>query len=404
MSRRTLFKWFGAVGGMLGIGPVVPQRAAAAPPAPAGATPPGADALSSGALWNAFCDQLKAAGGQILRPEAPASAFDRAEGYRYLTRLLRAGLEQYVEFADPHFPVLFSLVDTNKKIGADNPDNLYQNAQIDGRLEYRITGHRGTVHYIGFSTKAGNYGKNQALTGTGFLDSENMKFSPDGAFELIISAKPHPGNWLPMTAETETVLVRQTFLDRRRETPATVTIECLNGPKTPAPLQPERFAQQLMASATFVGGTAKLFADWAKTFKSAPNTFAPQDQRIYQKAGGDPSIFYVHGYWTLAPDEALVVDIPKAEAQFWNFQVDNYWMESLDYRYFTIHLNQSTAKANPDGSVTLVLAHRDPGMPNWLSTAGHHVGTMMYRLISGKTQPYPKARVIRLPAANAPKT
>ena len=47
----------------------------------------------SGALWNEFCDRLKSAGETILRPSTPATVFDRAEGIRYLTRLLRAGLE-----------------------------------------------------------------------------------------------------------------------------------------------------------------------------------------------------------------------------------------------------------------------------------------------------------------------
>ncbi len=88
--------------------------------------------------------------------------------------------------------------------------------------------------------------------------------------------------------------------------------------------------------------------------------------------GGDPNIFYYHGYFELAEDEALVIEVERIpECRAWNLQTDNYWMESLDYRYHRIHLNKHTAKYRADGGVTMVLAHRDPGVDNWLDTAGH---------------------------------
>src|SRR5437870_4733633 len=55
--------------------------------------------ILSGETWAAFCDSLKRSGQQILRPEAPQDAFTCAEGYRYLSRLLRIALEMHVEFS-----------------------------------------------------------------------------------------------------------------------------------------------------------------------------------------------------------------------------------------------------------------------------------------------------------------
>jgi hypothetical protein len=48
-------------------------------------------------------------------------------------------------------------------------------------------------------------------------------------------------------------------------------------------------------------------------------------------------------------------------------------MESLDYRHHRIHLNPHTAQLERDGSLRIVVAHRDPGprYPNWLETTGH---------------------------------
>src|SRR3546814_18964587 len=76
----------------------------------------------SGAVWDEFCDTLKRAGQQILRPEAASSPLDRAEGWRYLKRLLRIGLEMHLEFADPDFPGFFLPSHETGKIGAANPD------------------------------------------------------------------------------------------------------------------------------------------------------------------------------------------------------------------------------------------------------------------------------------------
>jgi len=51
----------------------------------------------SGEAWADFCDSLKDAGELVNAQLAPDDAFNRAEGYRYLTRMLRAGLESFLE-------------------------------------------------------------------------------------------------------------------------------------------------------------------------------------------------------------------------------------------------------------------------------------------------------------------
>jgi hypothetical protein len=121
--------------------------------------------IRTGASWNEFCDTLKAAGAVILREGAPDDAFTRAEGFRYLSRLVRAGLEAFLEHADPRAPSLRRTVHETVKMGADNPDNLYQNAAVSGQYEYRITGRRGTVRYLSFSTQSGGYGEGLGAAG-----------------------------------------------------------------------------------------------------------------------------------------------------------------------------------------------------------------------------------------------
>ena len=134
-----------------------------------------------------FCDTLKAAGAAVSGMDSPKDPFNQAEMYRYLSRLLRAGLEAFVEYSDPKAPVLRRMVHETVKIGSDNPDNYYLNASIIGEYEYRITGTRGTVRFLGFSTQKGNYGQGRGLPPTGFLDASDMKLMPEGSFGRKLS-------------------------------------------------------------------------------------------------------------------------------------------------------------------------------------------------------------------------
>ena len=57
------------------------------------------------------------------------------------------------------------------------------------------------------------------------------------------------------------------------------------------------------------------------------------------------------------------------------------------------------ARLNPDGSITIVVAHRDPGHPNWLTTAGHALGTSLFRLIGAQDRPAQiKIRIVKFDA------
>lgn len=350
-----------------------------------------------GEIWAQFCDTLKRAGQQVLRPEAPATPLDRAEGWRYLTRLLRIGLGMHLEYADAQFPAFFSTSDETAKIGADNPDNLYLMARIDGRYRYRVSGTRGSVYYLSFGTQKGGYESNGRMEQTGFIEGKDLQLAPDGSFELTLSPEPVPGNWIRIEEGSNALLVRQTFMDRRSEKPAQLTIRRLDAGAQPAPLDAVRLHQGLTRASAFVEGTATLFANWAQGYLAHANQLPPADQALCQRVGGDPKIHYYHSYWRLAPDEALVIEVPRVpQCRFWNLQINNWWMESLDYRYHRIHVNPHTAKLEADGSLRMVIAHEDPGHPNWLETAGHDSGTMCLRWIEAAEHIDPTTRVVKL--------
>jgi len=353
--------------------------------------------ITSGRTWSDFCDALKRAGDVVLRDGSPRDPFDRAEGFRYLSRLTRVALESYIEFADPLAPVLRRPAHETVKIGADNPDNYYQSAAISGRYEYRIRGTRGTVHYLGFGTYAGNYGSSARSGQTGYLEGRDLRLDADGRFDIILSCEPRPGNWLRMEPDTTSLIVRQTFWDRQAERIADLHIERVGASGPPPPITPESVDRGLMAASAYVAGTARLFAEWAEGFaKQGINQLHPLDPAIAGAAHGDPNIFYLHGYWELRPDEALVIETTPPACEYWNFQLNNHWMESLDYRYHPIAVNHHGAAYRDDGSVRIVIAPSNPGVDNWIDTAGHQRGTMCWRWIRAAAHPRPAARVVKL--------
>ncbi len=352
--------------------------------------------MASGASWDEFCDALKRAGRVVLRDGSPKDPFDQAEGYRYLSRLTRVALESYIEFAQPQAPVLRRPAHETVKIGADNPDNYYQSAAISGAYEYRITGWRNTIHYLGIGTYAGNYGSKRRSGQTGYLEAADMEIASDGSFEIVVGCREQPGNWLPMQPDTSSLIVRQTFQDRAAEQTAELRIERVGGFGPPPPLTPAFLDEGLAAAAAYVNGTATLFAEWAEGFAQHKNELRLLDPEVARAAHGDPNICYFHGYFELAADEALVVEATPPACDYWNLQVNNHWMESLDYRYHRIALNHHDAVLGEDGSVQIAIAHEDPGLPNWLETAGHARGTLCLRWIGADQHPQPQSRVVKL--------
>jgi hypothetical protein len=354
--------------------------------------------ILDGRSWEEFCDALKAAGSVVLADDTPRDAMVRAEGWRYLSRLTRAALETFVEASDAAAPQFQQTTGPTVKMGMDNPDNIYLNAPVNGTYRYQITGQRGSVHYLGFGTQAGNYGSTGNLETTGSLDAAAMKIDADGSFRIIASSSdPGDGsNWLPMTPDTRMIQIRQTRVDHRNEKLAQVDIRRIDGPAKPRPLDPARLDRMLQGASRFVMGCSKLFKSWADGFSEHVNSLPRFPHEKAFAAGGDPNIAYYHSAFRIDLDEVLIIEATPPACDYWNFQLANYWLESLDYRFYDIHLNKGTAAERPDGSVRIVIAHEDPGCANWLDPCGHVEGTMCWRWVRAESHPEPSCRLMKL--------
>ena len=78
-----------------------------------------------------------------------------------------------------------------------------------------------------------------------------MHIEPDGTFEVIISQREHPGNWLRSEADTRSLAIRQTFLDKRHQEHAELHIERIGEDGTPPDrLTPKTSYASLITRAT----------------------------------------------------------------------------------------------------------------------------------------------------------
>ena len=351
--------------------------------------------IADGRSWDDFCESLKGARAALFRETSPANAFDRAEGYRHLSRLVRLALERFVEHNDPERPRFYQMARADAKLGADNPDCRYQNCALDGNLEYRIRGRRGSSTYLGIGSYYGSYGDPSPSGCSGYMDSADLAVDADGRFEILLSQKPQPGNWIALEPRTSSLIVREFFLDPSSEVPVLLEIECLGVTAPPPPLDPAALDRAFHAASIFVKGTVDLFTTWAENFATRPNELhAPPDSVRGPAHKATNQVFY-HGYWRLAQGDALVITATPPVCRYWNFQLNNYWLESLDYRYHPITVNKHSVKLEPDGSFQIIVSALDPGVGNWMDTAGHSHGTMGLRWNLAFDPPEPVCRVVR---------
>ena len=90
----------------------------------------------------------------------------------------------------------------------------------------------------------------------------------------------------------------------------------------------------------------------------------------------------------------IETDVPQC--RFWNFVLQNWWMESADYRNIpSAWTNINKARLSADGRLVIVVSEEDPGFGNWIDTCGHAEGTALLRWISADRHPVPSCRLIR---------
>lgn len=354
------------------------------------------NALSqSGVAFRALLDLLREADRTFLvGPRADMDEVGIAEGYRHLTHLLGYALDLYLE-GDPERPSFVPLASPTRKILGDNVDSLYHFAPLRGDRSYRIRGRRGNEVYLSFCVYGGKPDGEWSERVVANVSQRDLAFAADGSFEIVLSPQQHAGNWVRLEPDAVCVITRQYFTDRRHIRAAEFDIAAIDVVPAPAPLSDELLARRLRAVATFIRET---IAITPLPGSLPPNLLGPpMPWNPAQPGWGTPDNIYSLGLFRLEPDEALVITGRSPRCTYWGAQVWNRYMQSLDYRYHRVSINRDEVVPEVDGSFRIVLAHRDPGVPNWIGTAGHREGVVFCRWLQAEALPeQPSSTVVRL--------
>jgi hypothetical protein len=322
------------------------------------------------------------------------------EGYRWIFTVLQVGLQAQV-WADRSQPHFVEIVGRYLKWGGDNSDAYYQYVAIDPDKTYRVWAQRGDASYFSLTVYGGPDDGRYSERIVGSVNDHTLSTGDDGTVEFILSPEEHTATpWIRLEPDAVCAITRDYLDDPARGRRMEWHIECLDPDPDGWRLTDAELARRFRATTTWFEEQVAM----APVTLADPNTVAepyPVPTATFGWAAGDAA--YAMGSFALAEDEALVIRGRSPECPFWNCCLWNELLHTFNYDYAAlsgpVSRNGTQIAYEVDGSWQIVIAHRDPGVPNWISTQGHAHGLIWFRWFLPEVTPErPTTEVIRLPA------
>ena len=378
----------------------------------------------SQSAWNRFTRELARIGEKIVGPTGARSPRERAEGYRYLVRLLSAAHQLEMDI-DRKRPALARMMTPIRKFKGDGPDTLYHEAKLDETLEYELHLRRGDDIFLSLTV--------YAYDERGAYKIVDNRFDRDIVFENVfgeqvakihLSAERPEGaqNWLRLEGARPILFTRQYFpdsvlaVDAGRCRPAIMDIECTSDVEVSADYGEEDLEAGLQRIIDFVedatdvsiglsvfAGLNLIAHEGAKGGKrtamtriddgvlvhdadqegeySAEELARMIDPKLVANNLPGPGIDYLGAWFQLQPDEAIRiwgVDVP---CRYWSCQIMTRYLESADFRYAPVGINDRQVQKGVDDSFEIYASAENPGVPNWICTHGYTNGHIVFRTL-----------------------
>jgi len=351
---------------------------------------------------------LQEVDARYLGDEWSAGAFgDLHDGFRSVMHILEGGCFLMFE-SDPEHPIFRPIVTRTRKMLGDNPDALYYSAPVRDDLAYRVTGTTGNSPYFSFTVETNTAEGGYSNATAGVLRHVDFDVAADGTFEVFFGGHERERNWMALPRGASEVIVRCYFEEAEpagRDPNAfariPLVIENLAVPPPPAPRSEASVAAGIRRVTNFVRGRTLEQAkpgerqqpSWVST---TPNDF-PQPETPGDMAFSAFDAAYSMAPYALAPDEALVITGRWPDCAFGNVSLWNRYLQTYDYEYRNAGRNRANTDLEPDGSFRIVIAHEDPGVPNWLDTERRPFGMVFWRFFLPEGDiAQPKAAVVKL--------
>ena len=335
-------------------------------------------------------DLLREVDERYLSPEwGLASPQDVAEGLRAVMHMLQGGLVGHFE-DDANHPLARRIVSPTRKFTGDNADAIYYDAAVRGDRSYHLRGRMAGAVYVSITIEAGAPDGKMGGRTAGVINDSGFDVRPDGSFEIFLGGPARGRNWLALPADACRLTTRHYFEEERcaAADPSkhiAMEIECLDRVGPPEPPNDANVAAGLRRVANFVRARTLEMPPPGKRqqpafVSSVPNAFpAPIKPGDFGLAAADAA--YSMAPYVIGPDQALVMTGRWPSCRCANVDLWNRHQQTYDYVNRRVSLNRRQTQLDPDGSFRMVIAHRDPGVPNWLDTEGRAFGMVFWRFM-----------------------
>jgi len=349
--------------------------------------------------WTALTEALKAAGERIST-QLPQGLTQQDLSDMDLMKLggLMSGYLMMAQ-GDVDHPSFVPRLSLFENYLVPNTDTRYLGTVIDGRGVYRLRGERGTVPLIDLAVRSPYVLDIHNVTVTyQDYDFDSLKLDRDGRFDVTLSAerpKGYTGDWWYLDPRAASLSLRIVSDDWGKQVDPRVTIQRIDVPaRKPRPTAEEIYRRIALIPA-YMEIAAGVWLKHAEGLEKAG--WVNKIQILSEVPGRLTGQEYYETIYDFAPDEALIVEtsVPKT-CRYWSILLADMLGGSLDWSNNQASLNRHSARLDSDGKFRAVLAHVDPGVPNWLDTAGHAKGVIQGRWTFCDSVPVPNVRKIKL--------
>ncbi len=352
--------------------------------------------------WLRMSETLRAQRQRFLDSEFVTNPQLRAQGLYFLQSLEVSAFNAYIA-PRPQYPALYVqsfFMPLELSWGLPNPDFLNHNGFIDGRHTYRIHGYRRGIDWATIQVFRGFWGDDEQGNQAN-IDFDDVPAGPDGSFEIFLGPNPPADTqgkyWVKLDPDVRSAMLatRETAYDWVKEQPMEFHIECLDrDPDAPIYFDEVELAARIDKAHKFAAASFEFAMAGAQRLKGKRNVFI--DNPAGRAQGGNPLGHWITMTYDIAPEEALIIEMPVVKARYWGLQMGSIWGQTTDYSYHQSSLNMSQVTIDADGRFRAVLSMTDPGVPNWLDPAGLPLGVTLLRFYKAEETAVPTVTKVGL--------
>ncbi|CAM3047237.1 DUF1214 domain-containing protein [Prescottella defluvii] len=259
---------------------------------------------------------------------------------------------------------------------------MYRKTTVSGDHRYEIRGTRTAaappeVHFemregLPGTTGMTQEGGQQVAT----LGGDAIVTDASGNFTITIDTRAtgEGPNHLSIPAGKDSFLiVRDLLNDWERELPTRVAIVALDIEQDDSQIDVSQVAKR---SAELLRTLAPFWLDYFNRYSygARPRNAVPAPRVRPGNRGMSTG-----GHFSLQDEDALVVTLDPAGADYLGIQITDPWGVAYEYIHRTSSLNTTQAQKNDDGTYTFVISRQDPGVHNWLDPQGWPDGLIAVR-------------------------